>query len=246
MTAASNSAVRVAAPLNVCSVIIVGSRSSPVNGPRRSAAASTTVTDTNRLPGTTPACWNRSAAQMSSGKSGNSIGKGNQVTVSVTATRTATSTAASAQRAGGTRQRQSRVAATSRTGATTSTPIASPVHHTAQVARTSSASSAPAATRDQVPVVALISMPPSAATNTRATTSLTRRRSSRNPALASSRHAQTGASVLPAEIATTAGSVGPTSTFARNAPIVMPGQHRTPNNSRHASAMPVGGHSGVT
>jgi hypothetical protein len=122
--------------------------------------------------------------------------------------------------------------------------MASPVHHTDQVAQKSS--TAPVSTRVAAPTVALISMPAKAARKTRARTSLSRLSSARKPTRVSSRQAQTGASVSPAVIATTPATDGPIATLARNAPIAMPGQQPMPRRTRQARAIPVGGHSGVT
>lgn len=118
---------------------------------------------------------------------------------------------------------------TSSTGVTTSTPIASPIHHAAQTGQKSRRGSRPVAASVPQPMVALTSIAAMAPRNTRVTPSRSRSSSGRKPTLRSSRNAQTGARVLPAEMVTP-GSVMvlPTVAMESRAPTAIPGQTRSP------------------
>ncbi len=129
---------------------------------------------------------------------------------------------------------------------TVRTPIASPVHQTDHVGQKSAASSTPVRTSVPVPVVELTSMPVKAPRKISARASRRRSSSLWNPARRSRAYEQRGASVLPAVMARTAGTDGPSETLVRNAPSAIPGQTRGPSRSRPASAIPLGGQRGVT
>ncbi|OKJ84813.1 hypothetical protein AMK32_12605 [Streptomyces sp. CB01883] len=244
-TAPSSSAVSAAAPLNACRVIMLVSRSCPANGPVLRAAATIANVDTASAHGAAPASWNRNAAQTSSGNPRKSSGA-RPVSTNPTAAVATTSSPASTHRDVRTFLGHRAELSTSSTGVTTRTPMASPVHHTDQVGQKPAVLSAPETSRVVVPVVALTSIPVNAPRKIRPRTSRSRSSSLRNPARRSNRQEQTGARVFPAVIARTAGSDGPRPMLARNAPSATPGHTRLPRSSRLATAIPLGGHSGVT
>ncbi len=201
--------------------------------------------DTDRAQSAAPASWKRKAAQISSGNPRNMSGV-LLVSRKPTQSVAATSSTPSAHRYGRAPFGQRAWRRTSRTGVTTSTPIASPVHQTDHVGQNSSALSAPERARAPLPTVALISIPVSAPRKISPIASCRRSSSVRNPVRRSSAYEQTGARVFPSTMASTAGIDGPSGTLTRNAPSAIPGQTRRPRRSRLATAMPVGGHSGVT
>lgn len=129
---------------------------------------------------------------------------------------------------------------------TSNTPIASPVHHTDHVGQNSSALSTPVRARVPLPIVALTSIPVNAPRKISASASGKRSNCLWNPVRRSSAYEQRGAMVFPSTIASTAGIDGPSETLTRKAPSAIPGQTRGPRRSRVATAIPVGGHSGVT
>jgi hypothetical protein len=133
----------------------------------------------------------------------------------------------------------------SRKGANTRTPIASPAHHTDQAESRSSDAIEPVATRTPTPIVALIVMLRSAPTNTSAIASRRRSSAGRKPIRASRVAATSGASVLPVAVTAAAAGDEVIGKLTRNAPIATPGHSREPKIRNEASAMPVGGHSGV-
>ncbi|BAC68060.1 hypothetical protein SAVERM_351 [Streptomyces avermitilis MA-4680 = NBRC 14893] len=158
----------------------------------------------------------------------------------------ARSSSPSTQRVGGASFGRCAERKTSRTGVTTSTPIASPVHQTDHVGQNWSALSTPAWARVPLPVVALTSIPVNAPRKINASASRERSNSRRNPVRRSSMYEQTGARVFPDTITSTAQTDGPRETLTRSAPSAIPGQTRGPPRSGLARAIPVGGHSGVT
>ena len=134
----------------------------------------------------------------------------------------------------------------SRKGATRRMPIASPVHHTAQVGQKLLEGTAPDTTSTVVPNVALTDMPTSAPRPMIAAASRMRSSSRRNPASFSSSLAKRGARVLPTAMIAAPSGDGPSGRFTARAPTNMAGHTRLPNTSRATRAMPVGGQTGVT
>ena len=133
-----------------------------------------------------------------------------------------------------------------RNGATVRTPIASPVHHTVQALTRLSELIAPETTSVPAPIVALMSMLARAPRKTIANASCRRSSCRRKPTLARSMAATKGASVLPAAV--TAAASGPSliGRFTAKAATAIPGHNDRPNSRNAATAIPVGGHSGVT
>src|SRR5215216_309286 len=187
--------------LNAWSMSIFSSIVPARNGPIPLAAAHEATTTTSKAAGAAPRCWNRQAAHPSNGITRNIRCGSAPIATTETAAIRANSTAASrcfqrglpGRRHGWTRLRTN--------GVTTRTPMASPAHHTAQEPGSSSAGSAPDATRTPVPTEALMLMLSSAPTKTMAVASRRRSISRRKPTLASKVAATRGASVLPAAVA---------------------------------------------
>ena len=134
----------------------------------------------------------------------------------------------------------------SRKGANTSTPTASPVHHTDQVDRKPPGGIPLETSRVSAPPVADSAMLGSAATNTRATASRSRARSVRKSSRFSSTTATSGASVFPTVMPAATSSEGLRGAFTAKAPSATPGHIRGPSNSSTTTAIPVGGQMGVT
>ncbi len=157
----------------------------PANGPDLSTADRIANVDTASAQGAAPASWKRKAAQISSGKPRKSSGTwlvSRKPTPSVAATSSSPSAHRDTGAFLGTRAERS----TSRTGVTTRTPIASPVHQTDHVGQKCAGLSAPARTRVLVPVVELTSIPVKAPRKISASASRRRSSSVRNSALPSS------------------------------------------------------------
>ena len=134
----------------------------------------------------------------------------------------------------------------SRNGATSITPIASPVHHTAHVAQKFERLTVPDTTSTDAPTVALSVIATSAARTMMAAASRRRSSSRRKPMRLRSSAAATGASVLPAAISTALIGVGPIGRFTANAPTKMPSAIERPKMRTATRAIPVGGQMGVT
>jgi hypothetical protein len=130
-------------------------------------------------------------------------------------------------------------------GATNSTPIASPAHHTDHVSRRSRRSISLVTQSDAVPHVALRSMAPSAAPKISQRTSRTRSSADRKSTRWRRVAAASGARVLPTAM-TTAASAAPSLRLVASAPSATAGQTRRPNAKYATTATPVGGHNGVT
>ncbi len=122
--------------------------------------------------------------------------------------------------------------------------MASPAHHTDHAGMTSSRGMLPERTRAAVPTVAL-SMVLTGAATTMATASRTRSISVRNRNRESRVAATRGAIVFPAAVAAAAGR-GSMGAFTRKAARATPGHILRPNTRNATTAMPAGGHSGVT
>ena len=188
-----------------------------------------------------PGCRNRSAAQISSGKTTYARFVSRENTSALTPTVRAASAAASGARPG-TRVNGHHVTATSSTGATSRTPPMSPSHQMRHADARSPASITPVTSRLKPPIVALIVVLATPAKNTSASTSRTRSSAGLKPATRRSRYAPaTASSVFPHVIPTVAASGIPVQEFARNAPSATPGQNRGPPSTSAVSASPVGG-----
>jgi hypothetical protein len=124
--------------------------------------------------------------------------------------------------------------------------MASPVHHTAQAAGNLLAAMAPESTNVPVPMEALISMLRSAARKTIAKASCSRSISLRKPTLTRRSAATIGASVLPAAVAAAASPFVLMGRLTARAASATPGHTPHPKIRSATTAMPVGGHSGVT
>jgi hypothetical protein len=133
-----------------------------------------------------------------------------------------------------------------RNGATTRTPMASPVHQTAHPAANLLAGMAPETTNVPAPIEALISMLRSAARKTMAKASCSRSISLRKPTLTRRVAATIGASVLPVAVAAAASPFVLMGRLTARAASATPGHTRHPKMRNATTAMPVGGHSGVT
>ena len=217
----------------------------PANGPHPWSAAHVAMPATSNAAGAAPRCWNRHAAHPTIGRVRKMRLWWLRNTASVAAVRATNSATASARRghdAGSCRRNSTMLR---RKGATTRTPIASPVHHTAQAEAKLVRGMASDSTSVPAPIVALISMLNSAAT-TMAMASLSRSISFRKPIANNSSTATKGATVLPAAVAAAASSEDVIVTLTRNAPRATPGQILRPMRRNATTAMPVGGHSGVT
>ena len=95
-------------------------------------------------------------------------------------------------------------------------------------------------------MLALIIIAPSAPRKTSAIASRNRSRRISNRVARNSSNAASGASVLPAAMTGAVHTGGLSVTFTRNAPRNIPGDTRRPKTSRPTSAIPDGGHTGVT
>ncbi len=124
--------------------------------------------------------------------------------------------------------------------------MASPAHHADQTGQNRVIGMSPESTSVQVPAVALISIGSRPPRKTSARASRSRSISTRKPALRSIRYAHTGARVFPAMMPRLGKSTSLIRSMARYAPRAIPGHIRRPSQSRAATAMPVGGHRGVT
>jgi hypothetical protein len=133
-----------------------------------------------------------------------------------------------------------------RTGATTRTPMASPVHHTVHAEPKSLPGMAPETTRVTDPTVALMVIPSSAPRNTMAAASRRRSISRRKPTHRNSVAAASGARVFPAAVTAAASGSVLIGRFTRNAASATPGHTDRRRTTKAARAMPLGGHRGVT
>src|SRR5258708_8567491 len=123
--------------------------------------------------------------------------------------------------------------------------MASPVHHTAQVAPKPGLLTAPESSRTTLPKVALMVTPTRAAAMI-AAASPTRSSSRWKSSLRSNSADATGASVLPAAITAAPAGDGPRGRFTAKAASRIAGQARRPITSSATSAIPDGGQTGVT
>src|ERR1700729_382403 len=134
----------------------------------------------------------------------------------------------------------------SNSGATKSTPIASPVHHTHQTDGKALHGTIRASARSATPLVAdtviATADPNTASRRTSRTRSSAFSKSNRRRRKAPN----TGASVLPVAIAAAVQIGSELRALLTNAPIQMPGHTRYPQSKSAASAMPVGGQTAVT
>ncbi len=209
--------------LNSWITTIRSTRSMPANRPWFPAAAVMTTTEANSPAGAAPSCWKRHAIQARNGRIRNNRPSGDRAPTTDAAAspeKTTTTSPIRGQLGGPNRTR----ATVHSTGATISTPIASPVHQTDQV-RATPAVSPLATARVNVPRDALIVM---AASATRTTPTASRRRSSFSSIAKRRRShaAARGARVLPTAMAaaTPAGSVR--ATLTAKAAMAMAGQTR--------------------
>jgi hypothetical protein len=204
------------------------------------------ITATRKAEVAAPSCLNRSAAQSRNGKISHGCRHAPaRKTTMLEATTPATSAAASTIRAvdGRTALRAASVR-TSRSGATTRIPMASPNHQSSQAPPyVPILSSARVST--VTPFVALITGLRTAPPTTSASTERTRSSAGVKPILATSRAPATAASVFPTVMPAATASVASLVALAVKAPTATAGQKRTPRRSKAASAIPDGGHTGV-
>ncbi len=136
---------------------------------------------------------------------------------------------------------------TRRSGATTSAPSASPTHHVHHRRSATSQGCAPPAHRATTPIVALIVVLAPATRMTSPSASLSRASAGRAPLFARSQAPTTASSVLPAAIPSAVPSGSWEVMLATKAPMAMPSQvRRGPRSTVAASAIPVGGQTGLT
>jgi hypothetical protein len=124
--------------------------------------------------------------------------------------------------------------------------MASPAHHTVHATGKRWLGIAPDATRVREPMSALIVMLNNAPRNTMAAASRTRSISRWNPTRIRSTAARSGATVFPAAVARAASTFVLIGRFTRSAATATPGHTDRPSRRKAATAIPVGGHRGVT
>ena len=215
--------------LKTCSVIIFSSSPSFSNGPMPCTADATARPDAITAAGVAPRSRKRQAATMIKGKTRYSRRSDDSNSTYVTTaipTSSPTSCAPVVKVSAGAVCRGTRL---SRNGATSITPIASPVHHTAHVVQKFDTFTVPDSTSTAVPTVALSVIATRAASTMMAAASRRRSSSRRKPMRLSSSAAATGASVLPAAISTALMGVGPMGRFTANAPAKIPTAIGRPN-----------------
>ena len=172
---AMSSAVRPAAPTNVCANSSCSSDGWVENGPMSLAVNVTVMPARTRLPTAAPGCQNRSVAQISGGKTRKVSGVFCEKTSAPTPTRTDATRAASSGRSV-TRLKGQCVTPTNSAAATTTSPIMSANHQVRHSLGNWLLSTSPASSRLPTPTLALMAVLTPPASTTRATTS--RRRSS--------------------------------------------------------------------
>src|SRR6266487_3500755 len=123
--------------------------------------------------------------------------------------------------------------------------MASPVHQTAQVDQKFVARTDAESTSTELPMVALIIMPPRAAAII-ASASRSRSSSRWKSTRRKSSAAANGARVLPAAMSAAPTGDGPIGRLTANAPKAMAGQTRGPMTRKATRAIPLGGQTGVT
>src|SRR6266568_7261073 len=141
--------------LKTCSVIIFSSSPSFANGPMPCTADATASPDAISAAGVAPRRRNRQAATMIKGKTRYSRRSGDSNSTYVTTaipTSSPTNCAPVEKVSAGEADRGTRL---SRNGATSITPIASPVHHTAHVVQKFDTLTVPDTTSTDAPTVAL-------------------------------------------------------------------------------------------
>ena len=244
-TAARKSEVKAAVALKAWRVSIRSNSVPWLNGPMVCAADHEAAPATRSAAGAAPLTWNRHAAHPRNGMSRNSSPTRVFMTATVTAPTAKNMAASSAHRAQdrihGRRYRPMH----NRNGATTSTPIASPVHHTAHAERNCDPPIAPDRTRVPAPIEALTIMLSRARTTT-AAASRSRSICHRNPTAMRSVATMKGASVFPKAVAAAAHTWALMGAFTAKAATRIPGHTRRPRMRKATTAIPDGGHSGVT
>ena len=238
--------VRATQTLNACRVIIFWISVSVPNGPLPCTAAQIATPEAIKAAGAAPRRRNRQAASMIKGKTRYSRRRRfwNSTKVSrPTPTSSPVSSAAVRSVSAGVRAWGSRLRSK---GATRSTPIASPVHQTAQVGKKLPVGTVADSARTDVPTVALIVIATSAPSTMRAAASRKRSSSIRNPIRLRRAAAVSGARVLPAAMTAAPRGEGPMGRLTASAPRNMDGQTRRPNTRIATRAIPVGGQMGVT
>ena len=136
-----------------------------------------------------------------------------------------------------------RSAHSTRNGATTSAPAASPSHHVSQMPGACGPDASLPSSRQATPIVALTVVPMVPASNAYA--KMSRGTSKQRRPCANRRTsplATTASSVLPMPIPIEVAIPPAVVTFTRNAPSSTPGQTRWPKIKSEAIAIPVGGH----
>jgi hypothetical protein len=121
----------------------------------------------------------------------------------------------------------------------------SPSHQMPQCCANADRLIAPATSDVKVPTVALTSVLTTAAPTTSAITSRTRSSAVRNPNRRRSHHPRSASAVFPTAIATAAPAGIDVVRFAISAPANTATHISGPNSRSAASAIPVGGHTGV-
>src|SRR6266568_2666128 len=181
--AASTNEQKAELALNTCRSTILWNNVAPANGPHPFTDAHTPIPVASSAAEAAPRWRNRHAAHQRNGNTRYWMCRALWNRRSATSTRPTYRIPASTRRwseedAPRRRDRKDR-----RNGATTSTPMASPVHHTDQVDQKAPGRRAPERRREAVPPVALTAMPRRAARTTKATASRSRASSARNPIL---------------------------------------------------------------
>ena len=228
MTKAPNAnAVKTTVALKIWSVSMRSTRFPEANNFDVCAAPQVATPETRSAAGAAARCWWRQAAQPRMGRtrklSCSPVYTAPYVTA-VTPTRSAATSRRLPQESGGTSRRCSRL---NRNGATTITPMASPVHHTHHADQKCIAGMTPEATRVSAPMEALTSVPRRPPTTMTTVTSSTRSIRVRNPTRRRSVAPSKGPTVLPAAMARAASTEGLMGRLA-------------------ARAIPEAGHNGVT
>ena len=136
--------------------------------------------------------------------------------------------------------------ASTRNGATTMSPAASPSHHVSQIGPKSAQRALPVSASVVTPRVALTVVLTSPASATNLKMSCARSKAATPPAKRSTRNAPTSASsVLPAAMPSDESTDPAVVRLTAKAPAKIAGQMPRPSSSTAASAMPVGGQTGV-
>ena len=221
VVAASTSPVTDASARKVCSRVRFSVGVALTNSPSPRRVCQIIKPAINAVAVALPRGPNRTAAHTTTGNTAYTYVIGLRSSNTVSSTSSTTSAAASGQRPAGRVAR----AHVSSSGATSTSPRASPLHHTNQRWLRASRPTTPLAHRLAIPMVALTVVLASAPSVTSATTSRNRSSDGRKSATRrSSQTALTASRVFPSAIPAAPATGTLAVQLSRNAPIAMPGQ----------------------